>query len=211
MSLAVTCTQRANSALLQSPPDVERARSLYERAIDAQTQLLAKAPDAFSNLTELGATHGNLAALENHVRRHGAARVQAERAIELQRAALEHRPQEPRVLLFLGIHHAQRAYALKELDAPEAALEAGRSAIGYAPTHASTVRMCAETAVAVARRQRADGEDAAAERSEALAVRWLAGLTEGTAQGVGALLQSPRFDALRARSDFRDLVEAAGR
>ncbi|MCA8952936.1 MAG: hypothetical protein KDE27_25725, partial [Planctomycetes bacterium] len=208
VALAVSCTQLGNCYMLQQPPQSEPARQLYTRALAIQQRLLETHPGVAAHVTELAATHSDLAAWENTFGEPAAARRHARAAIELQERARAERPDLPRITQSLAIHNAQLAYAERRLGDGEAALAAARRAIELDPTHAATVRICAEVAVAIAAGL---GEPDATDRLHGECVGWLRGLTLGTASGIGHLLARRSFDPLRQRADFRELVREVGR
>ena len=210
MALAVTCAQLANCHLLRRPMAPALARPMYERALALQTALHEAEPDVVTHLTELGGTHSNFASWHNTFGEPDAARAHASRAIELQSAAYARRPGDPRIRQFLAIHHSQLAAAEAALGHPERAIAAAERSIEFGPGYVTSVRVCAEVVARIA----LETESLSAERVEELrrnCVLWLQGLTRGSATGVIHLLRSPKFDSLRERADFQQLVREVAR
>lgn len=211
LDLSVCQTLRASCRLLDGDPDIASARSDYEASIRAQERLLARDPESASALSGLGASHGNLAALENQ---HGVAeraREHAHQAIVWQRKAVALQPRSSTYRTFLAIHYAQLAWALEALGDADAGVAAARSAIEHAPAKVHPVRLCCEACARIADAWSIAGRADEADDLRLEVVGWLATLGRSKIRGFAALLERPAFAGFASLPEFQALRQEGGR
>ncbi|MCR9243521.1 MAG: serine/threonine protein kinase [bacterium] len=162
-------------------------------------RLLEEQPGQNTYRVELGAAWNNLASLANEQRDHASARDFANRAIVVQRRAVDLEPGNRRARGFLGLHHSQLAFALAHLGEADGAVKAAATAIELFPNQVGVMRLAAEAATVAA------GISVDEEHAKT-AVDALAQMARFHPDQARRWLGDGRFASLRERADFKELA-----
>ncbi|MCU0866710.1 MAG: serine/threonine protein kinase [Planctomycetes bacterium] len=218
-SLAAELTLLLADVLTVQHPDHSHdaeARTLLQRAIAWRTSLLEAQTEATAPHVDLAVAHNSAALFANERGEYTAAAEHAQQACQHQQAALAREPGDPRLLVLLGHHQANLAFALAHLDRSAESLAAARDATKNASGKVAALRMAAAAAAylsappspagASVAGEPATGRDDEGARIAAAALEAILAVNKKEAR---RLLDDERFAGLSDHPDFRRLRQRA--